>query len=154
MKMLTIGLIAVIAVGGVVIGLGYSGVLKIRGITPDKPKQSASTPNQQPQTNIAAQPSAVTAVQQQPSPQANVEKPAEVTPRKDGTERLSKLWSSMDADVLKKILMKWDEADTLPVLAKMDDDKLAALLAAIAVDDPDKAARISKGIRAMEKGGK
>lgn len=60
----------------------------------------------------------------------------------------------MDTAAVKKILLKWEDGDALPVLAKMEDVKLAELLAAIAADDPEKAARISKGIKALEKGGK
>lgn len=169
MKLLTIILVATILIGGTVIGLGYAGVLKISGITPAK-KSSAAKESEKSATDAteaeksdkddeALESPAPPPVNQVPEPgggpppaSATVE--ADVTKRKDGTERLAKLWSSIDIEALKKILLRWDEADLLPVLAKMDDAKLAELLGAIALEDAERAARISKGIKTLEKGGK
>lgn len=69
--------------------------------------------------------------------------------RKDGSERLAKIWSAMDVEALVKILERWEDTDALPVLAKLEDKKLAELLSEL---PPERAATLSKGIKSMSKG--
>lgn len=161
--MLTIALVALIAIGGTVIGLGYAGVMKIPGITPDKKKTTAATQGTATKSKAeettgnnksTEQPPAAEPPAKPVEPPVSEPPPTTSAPKKDGTERVAGLWSNMDTAAVKKILLKWEDGDALPVLAKMEDVKLAELLAAIATDDPEKAARISKGIKALEKGGK
>ncbi|MFN8139858.1 MAG: hypothetical protein U0R49_08685 [Fimbriimonadales bacterium] len=163
MKMLTIVLVALIAIGGTVIGLGYAGVMKIPGITPDKKKSTVATQGTATKSEAEETTGNNKSTEQPPTaepptkpvePPVSEPPPTTSAPKKDGTERVASLWSNMDTAAVKKILLKWEDGDALPVLAKMEDVKLAELLAAIAADDPEKAARISKGIKALEKGGK
>jgi flagellar motility protein MotE (MotC chaperone) len=141
---LVVALVAVIVMGGAVLGLGYAGILVIPGITPSKKSQAPKV-----EAGVVAAPTQrpVAAPTQEPIPE---EKP-EVVPVKDGSARLAKLWSSLDAASLTKIIEKWPEGEAVPIIAKMDDEKLGQLLAAL---PPDRAAQISRAIKAMPKGGK
>ncbi len=156
MKLLVPILSAIVVLGGTVIGLGYARVINIPGITPSKkeqPKEPTSTEKpEQSNEGLGSPPTSPppsTEVSQPPSAQAQPE--AVITERVDGTERLAKLWSSMDTEALVKVLDQWSDGDVLRVLARMDDKKLAELLSEL---EPDKAARISMGIKSLEKGGK
>ena len=143
MKLVVI-LLAVIALGGLVIGLGYAGVLYIPGISAVK-KRGAKP---QVVTNVVTQAPTV----QPPAPK--ITQPQTQTPIKpppDGTDRVAKLWSSLDVESIQKILDKWPSGETLPILAKMNDEKLAELLAKL---PPAKAAELSRNLKALPKGGK
>lgn len=148
MKLVVI-LLAIIALGGTVVGLGAAGVINIPGITPPKNKKRQTLDIPKPTEKIT-QVNAQTATVPPPiSPD-----PAKVKTPKDGTDRVAKLWSNMDADTLLKVLKKWPEGDAVTILAKMDDAKLTQLLVAMAAESPDKAAEFSKLIKALPKGGK
>lgn len=156
MKLLVPVLSAIIVIGGGIVGLGYAGVIHIPGITPTKqakPKPNEDTPLEQQasnDTNLQAVAPEESAPRQEPAPQVEPP-PAVVTQRADGTVRLAALWSSMETEALVKLLEQWNDGDALQVLAKMDNKKLADVLGAL---PPDKAARISMGIKSLEKGGK
>jgi hypothetical protein len=155
-KLLVPILLAMVVLGGTVIGLGYARVINIPGITPPKKQQpeevtGAEKPEQTNEglgSHPTPQPPPSEVAQSTPPP---AQPQAVITERVDGTERLAKLWSSMDTDALVKVLDQWNDGDVLRVLARMDDKKLAELLSELA---PDKAARISMGIKSLEKGGK
>lgn len=140
---LVVLLLAVIALGGTLIGLGYAGIVNIPGITPKKaakkPQAAQETPEQPAAQEI-----------QQPALPEPIKEP-EIVPQKDGTERLAKLWATLDAETLRDIYLKYPDGDALAVLAKMDDAKVSALLAVL---PPDKAAQVSKAIKSLPKGGK
>lgn len=160
MKGLIFILVGVLVLGGTAIGLGYAGIINIPGITPKKAPAKSSSPaqdtasNQTPKSGDAAPTTPVVA----PKPEPKAEEPTPDKPkpvqRVDGTDRVAKLWASMDSETLSKVLTKWNDGDVLAILAKMDDKKLAELLNTIASTDPDRAARISQGIKSMEKGGR
>ena len=149
MKLVVI-LIAIIALGGTLIGLGYAGIVNIPGIT--APKKHAAAPPDAAQTTQPA-PAATTppAATTQPPAAAPAQPTGDIKPVKDGTDRLAKLWATLDAEALAKILQKWPDADSIAVLAKMDDEKLGKLLASL---PPDKAVQLSRAIKSMPKGGK
>src|SRR6185503_1849585 len=100
-------LLLIIAGGGVVIGLGYFGILIMPGITPAKkhaPQPPASTTAEPPAPSVPAP-----ASKPEPEPVPRVEVPV-----KDGTDRLAKLWATLDADALSKILAKWPDGEAIP----------------------------------------
>lgn len=150
---LVIILLAVIALGGTAIGLGYAGILRIPGITPAKKKTLESKQEKQTAAS-AATANATPPIKIVPTPAPAAIPQKKIEPVEDGSDRLAKLWSSLDAESLQKILDKWPSGDTIPILAKMEDDKLAELLAQIVSKSPAKAAQLSKAIKALPKGGK
>lgn len=154
MKFLVILLVALIIIGGAVIGMGFAGVVNIPGITPpkkktetiDQPVDGSSTVNDLKSPEQSDDKTTEPIVQNR-----EATPPPIVRPAKDGTERLAKLWSDIDPTSLIKIIEKYGDSDLLPVLAKMDDEKLAKVLAAL---PPERAAVVSRGIKTLEKGGK
>ncbi|MCH8273675.1 MAG: hypothetical protein IH851_02690 [Armatimonadetes bacterium] len=163
MKFFIIGLSAIIVLGGTFVGLGYSGIVNIPGISPEKKvKQSVEDAEEtaedqdsekEDKTEKPSEDSETPAVAEKAAPETPPPAPPEATPppRRDGTERLAQLWSTMDSEDVVKILDNWQDGDVLLVLVKMEDKKLAAILSALPAD---RAARFSKGIKALEKGGK
>jgi hypothetical protein len=157
MKLLVPVLSAIIVIGGGIVGMGYAGVIHIPGITPPKkvkPKPTEDTLVEQRESNdsnLQAVTPEEPAPQPEPSRQVEPPPPPVITQRSDGTVRLAALWSSMETEALVKLLEQWNDGDALQVLAKMDNKKLAEVLGAL---PPDKAARISMGIKSLEKGGK
>lgn len=161
MKLLVPILAAIIVIGGTTIGLGYAGVINIPGITPSKRTQTAAQPKESEQSAKEAPSETPSGGQaategakpeeppQQESPPAP--QPAKEAPPKDGTERLAKLWATMDAQKVAALVEKWKDGDVLLVLAKMDDEKLAEVLAAL---PPERALELSRGIKALEGGGR
>lgn len=161
MKLLVPVLAAIIVLGGVTIGLGYAGVINIPGITPSKKAKPAAEPAEA-QSSTESSPTAADKADAPKQGAQSVEAPsqvevppsapsAEAAPRKDGTERLAKLWTTMDAQKVAALVEKWKDGDVLLVLAKMDDEKLAEVLAAL---PPERALELSRGIKALERGGK
>lgn len=154
MKFLIIICVVVVVVGGLLIGLAYSGTITIPGITPKKQAKSGSTEEQvaeeKPSGNVTEvkQPEEVIENTPPPASQPKAEEPPSI--QKDGTERVAKIWSSMDTDALVKLLETWEDGDALLVIAKMEDKKLAELLSAL---PSERAARLSKGLRTLNKGG-
>jgi hypothetical protein len=150
-KLLIPILIGIIVLGGTAVGLGYAGVLNIPGLTPKK----RTTPQADPQSAKPANETQAETptVTPEPAPAAGTPPAAttELTRREDGTERLAKVWAEMEIDVLVKVLSEWNDGDALAVIARMDDKKIAEILNALPAD---RAARISIGIKALEKGGK
>lgn len=164
MKLLVPILAGIIVLGGTTIGLGYAGVINIPGITPTK-KAPPATEQAEGEADASADaessPTASAAAPAEGSPSPNTpppeEKPplppppADEAPRKDGTERLAKLWATMDAQKVAALVQQWKDGDVLLVLAKMDDEKLAEVLSAL---PPDRALELSRGIKALDRGGK
>ncbi|KAA0228649.1 MAG: hypothetical protein AKCLJLPJ_00495 [Fimbriimonadales bacterium] len=153
MKLLTIALSAVIVIGALFIGLGYIGIVNIPGITPPKPKKVEDLSPIAEDGDGGVERSIRLIASALPPPPPEEESPTAAQPAEDGTDRLAKLWSSMDAESVLRIVEKWDAGDALAVLVKMDDKKLAELLQAMSEKNPDQAARISQGIKSLEQGG-
>lgn len=149
MKFLIIICVAVVVIGGLFLGLAYSGTITVPGITPKKQAKS-NRAEEQPSGNVTEikQPEAVIEPPAPLVPQPKAEEPPNI--QKDGTERVAKIWSSMDTDALVKLLETWEDGDALLVIAKMEDKKLAELLSALPAE---RAARLSKGLRMLNKGG-
>lgn len=157
MKGMIVILVGVIVLGGVGIGLGYAGIINIPGITPKKAPAKVTPGAELADSKKSEVATPVTPIVT-PKPEPKVEAPQpekpKVVERVDGTDRVAKLWAAMDSETLSKVLAKWNDGGVLAILAKMDDKKLAELLNTIATTDPDRAARISQGIKSMEKGGR
>ncbi len=154
MKFLIIICVAVIVIGGLFIGLAYSGTITVPGITPKKQAKTdqieLQIAEEEPSGNVTEvkQPKEVIESTPPPVSQPKAEEPPSI--QKDGTERVAKIWSSMDTDALVKLLETWEDGDALLVIAKMEDKKLAELLSALPAE---RAARLSKGLRMLNKGG-
>jgi len=162
MKLLVPVLAGIIVLGGTTIGLGYAGVINIPGITPSKKATPAAEQAEaEPSADAESSPSASAAASHDgdatsdaapPEQEASLPPPpAEEAPRKDGTERLAKLWATMDAQKVAALVQQWNDGDVLLVLAKMEDEKLAEVLSAL---PPDRALELSRGIKALDRGGK
>lgn len=141
MKTTVVASLAIVAFGGTLIGLTYGGMIDIPGVTPRPVKRDASDARRS--LGDAAESPARPAPGLKPTGDARI--------RRDGTERLAKIWSSMDTESLVSILSQWDDGDALTVLALMEDKKLGELLSLLPAD---RAARISIGIKSLENGGK
>jgi len=131
--------------GGIYLALGFIGVIEF----PLVPKTESPEPSDREKEEVV-RPEKISmnrnSTLEDPFSPPNIDPP----PRKDGSERLAKIWSAMDVYALVKILEKWEDSDALPVLAKMEDKKLAELLSQL---PPERAAILSKGIKSMTKGG-
>ncbi len=157
MKGVILLLIGIIVIGGTTIGLGYAGIINIPGITPKKQPKPAPQGEEKSETKESPKEPEIPKPSIEEPKKIEVPKEPEQQPkvvqRVDGTDRVAKLWSSMDSENLSKVLAKWNDGDVVAILAKMDDKKLSELLNTIASTDPDKAARLSQGIKALDKGG-
>lgn len=164
MKLLVPILAGIIVLGGATIGLGYAGIINIPGITPSKkatPAVEKAEAGVEASADADSSPTASAAESPEEGPSSNAAPPeeeaslppppAEEAPRKDGTERLAKLWATMDAQKVAALVQQWNDGDVLLVLAKMDDEKLAEVLSAL---PPERALELSRGIKALDRGGK
>ncbi|MCL6623392.1 MAG: hypothetical protein K6T17_02090 [Fimbriimonadales bacterium] len=139
---------AIVVTLGLVFGLGFTGIIKIPGITPKKQAQNA-TKEETPEEKVAQTPKEATA---KPS---NAKNPKQTNPSapspnsKDGSERLAKIWSLLDAETVAEILKGWNDQDAIPVLTKMEDKKLAEILSAL---PPERAAKLSQKIKNLPQG--
>lgn len=146
-KLIGIILGVVILLGGTVVGLGVTGILKIPGLTPRKklaPSQyadhaaklygDAKEKSPEPTKEVAKAP--------EPTP----EEPKKETPLDlaKGAEALAEVWNSVPNDRLIGITDKWSTQDLARVFAKMETEKVAALLAAM---PPARASEISQEMR-------
>ncbi len=154
MKFLIIICVVVVVIGGLFLGLAYSGKITVPGITPKKQAKTDPIKGQpaeeKPLGSVTEVKQPEEAIKNTPPPvsQPKSEEPPSI--QKDGTERVAKIWSSMDTDALVKLLETWEDGDALLVIAKMEDKKLAELLSALPAE---RAARLSKGLRMLNKGG-
>lgn len=63
-----------------------------------------------------------------------------------GAKKIAKAWETMDADALVKVAAGYNDVDLSRVLAKMDSEKVGAVLAAL---DPKRAAKVSRQIEQL-----
>ncbi len=139
---------SVVVALGLVLGLGFTGVLKIPGITPkkstanatqeDAPKEEVAKTNQETNSQSPKAKNPKTKNPDAPSPNS-----------KDGSERLAKIWSLLDAETVGEILKGWSDEEAISVLTKMDDKKLAEVLSAL---PPERAAKLSQRIKNLPQG--
>ncbi|HWP30805.1 MAG TPA: hypothetical protein VNK96_03630 [Fimbriimonadales bacterium] len=142
----THGITLLFLLGGLFLALGFTGIIELPLFSKPEPPASSEAEKQE----VLSPPLEIS--MNRKSSLGDPFSPPDMSPpvRKDGTERLAKIWSAMDVEALVKILEKWDDADALPVLARLEDKKLAELLAEL---PPERAATLSKGIKTMPKGG-
>lgn len=70
--------------------------------------------------------------------------PTIIQPKVDpvkGAEKLAGVWSALETEQLLPIAEEYKDAELVPVLVQMDEEKVSALLAAM---KPDRAARLSR----------
>jgi hypothetical protein len=84
--------------------------------------------------------------EKKPEPKKEKKKPAPevVTITEDpekGAKRLARLWNEMETSDLKKIFDEWKDQDLVPVLAKMDNGKVAEVFGSI---EEKRAAELSR----------
>jgi hypothetical protein len=116
-------------------GLGFSGVVNIPGITPQKEHKKTPPPEAKTTAVKVAPKKATPALTPTPKPKvvANLIK-------KDpdqGADALAAVWSEMKVQDLVKVTEKWNDADLAKVLMHMEPDKVAKLLSELTQGEPD-----------------
>jgi flagellar motility protein MotE (MotC chaperone) len=139
MKFAIIGVLLLLIAGGVVAGLGFTGVVKIPGITPKKAsakKQPASQVAKAEPTkhDIAKKLAANTAKPKQAAKPAG--KPAATQdPESDKKlQRLATMYEQLPADEAGPIFAKLPDALVEKLLRKMDDRQAAKVLLTLGTD--------------------
>jgi hypothetical protein len=130
-----------LAIGGVVVGLAFLGMINIPGITPQKKvakKQEAQAPPASKETIPGPAPTTGAPVaKKQPEPETDPEK---------GHKKLANLWMEVPTEDLAKIVAAWKDEDLAPVLSKMDPGKVAEVLVKLG---DKRASRISREIQRL-----
>lgn len=151
MKALTL-IVVVALVGGLVVGAAMTGMVNIPGLTPAKKKAGAEAQyasDKDPKTDKTAakkdaKPEKAKPIA--PPPKAAVKTLAPKTDPEIGYKKVAKLWNAMDAQKIKEQIGKgWKDAELARIFLKMDNDKVAEVLASL---EPARATGLLKAIQA------
>ena len=123
------------ALAAVVLGAAWVGVIEVPGLSPEVAVAKKKT-SEHSTTGGSALPL-------EPLP-AKTPVAIATTDPEEGHKKVAYLWESIETDKLVPIVEKWRDADLAAVLAKMDVDKVAALLSSI---DEVRASRLSKELQ-------
>lgn len=125
-----------VIIAGVVLGLGFAGIINIPGITPAKKKPPVTKVEEKkkPKVETPKKPPAT------PAPVGNPDK---------GFEAVAKLWNETEVKDLMKITEKWKDEDLSPILRKMDPEKVVEFLTEIGKTKPDRASSLTKMIQKL-----
>lgn len=133
-KMILMIIVPLLAIGGIVVGLGVAGIVKIPGITKTKKKTTTDVPKEE------AKPEAVVKkVPEKEEPPAP--KPELKLDLKKGAATLAETWNTIPNDKLLLIQKDWDDEDLSLVLAAMEPEKTGQLLASM---EPKRASKLSE----------
>jgi hypothetical protein len=148
-----LGIVPVVIIA-VVLGLGFSGMINIPGITPKKALKGAAANYTQ-----KGDPKPVAKLTQDPpksppvveSPKKDLP-PAPTKNPEQGAEALAAVWNEVKTPELILITANWKEDELVKVLLHMDGDKVAKLLDQLAKgdsenhvkEDPLRASKLSK----------
>ena len=133
----------VLVLGGGFVGLAVSGVIKVPGLTPRKPKVQAmygETPaapaKKETDAPVAQKPPAkkepiVTVATAKSDPEA-------------GNKKLAQLWNGMPTPKLVALAKSFKDNELAVVLIKMDPEKVAEFLTAL---EPGRSAKLSKELQ-------
>jgi len=144
-------IIVVALIGGLVVGAAMTGMINIPGLTPakkkanaaaqyatDKDKEAAKTAERKDVKPEKAKPIA-------PPPKATAKKEPSNEDPSLGYKKVAKLWNAMDAQKIKEHIAKgWKDDELARIFSKMDNDKVAEVLALL---DPPKATKLLKAIQ-------
>jgi hypothetical protein len=125
-------LIPIVIIGGI-LSAGFMGLINIPGVTPAKKhakKDDKAKKDDPPKV----------AVKSTPTPKYTPAKPkpgstVTIDPGK-GADEVAGVWDEMDTPALLTVMDDWKDADVVPVLLKMDGDKVSELLNAMATTNP------------------
>src|SRR5437773_978088 len=115
----------------VVIALGFAGVVKIPGITPDKAQKNSAKTYAEKDDKVAAKPPAASPKPKK-TPAKKLPSPLVEVVKKDpdqGAAALATVWNELSTSELAKIAGDWKDEDLAKVLMAMDTDKVAKFLA-------------------------
>jgi flagellar motility protein MotE (MotC chaperone) len=135
-------IVALVLIGGSVVGLAVAGVIDIPGLSPANPTakkdDKASAPSKT-EAKTASTESKTPAKDKKPS---KTNQPAldTLTDPDVGAKSLAKLWNEMDSAKLADLVKDWKDADVASVFRKMDADKVAEVMAQL---DAKRASKIS-----------
>lgn len=146
-KALLIGipLIALICAGVAVVMLG---IVKLPFLKFEKPTaKTGAKDSKKPEAKTPAAPApkpvAVKKLTPKPKPKPVI-KPAPTSDPAKGATRVAKVWNQLEPEALVKVAGTWPDPELAAVLVKMEDRKVAGLLAAL---PPAKASSVSQAIR-------
>ena len=133
----------VLVLGGGFVGLAVSGVVKVPGLTPRKPKVQAMYGEgaKAPQKPVAEVPPP------QKPPTKKVPAVAVTTVKSDpaaGNKKLAQLWNGMPTPKLVALAKAFKDQELAVVLIKMDPEKVAEFLSVL---DPARSAKLSKELQ-------
>lgn len=143
MKKVLLIVLPILLIVGVVLGLGFAGIINIPGITKKKKAKA-------PLVAAKTAPKVAKAEARKAAETPKATKPVSfkvVTPPPDlvqGDRKLAEVWAEMDPTQLAKIIDDWKDQDLARVLVLMDADKVTALLA---VMDSKRASLLSREIQ-------
>lgn len=123
-----------VIIAGTVLGLAFSGVIDIPGISPKKkPTKAAAKVEEKPK--VEEKKPVVKAKELEKAPQGDSAK---------GEQAVAAIWNEMNVDKLKDITAKWEDDKLVPILRRMEPDKVVEYLGAI---DAERAATLIKLIQ-------
>ncbi len=147
MKIVVI-LAALLAVVGGVLFAGWKGMTRIPGITPAKKAAAAQALYGEQAAAKAAEATKKPEAKKQQPPKADAQGPKRQEPPKadlaKGRKKLAKLWEQMEPKRLAEVIADWRDDEAAPVLALMDNGKVAGLLGQL---EPKRASKLSREIQ-------
>ncbi|MBL8087806.1 MAG: hypothetical protein JNM85_07015 [Chthonomonas sp.] len=145
-KLIIVAVIVLVLLGGGFFGAAFTGMVKIKGITPKSKlaKQAAPAPataaKAEEKPADAAKPEAST-----PEPVAEAPKPKPVSvDLEKGAAAVAEIWNNLPNDRVLAITANWEIPDIARVFGLMETEKTAAILSMM---KPDEASRISEEIQ-------
>ncbi len=143
-KLIIVAVIVLVLLGGGFFGAAFTGMVKIKGITPKSKlaKQAAPTTAAKAEEKPAeaAKPEAST-----PEPVAEAPKPKPVpVDLEKGAAAVAEIWNNLPNDRVLAITANWEIPDIARVFGLMETEKTAAILSMM---KPDEASRISEEIQ-------
>ena len=128
--------VAVLVIGGGVVGAAMTGMIEIPGLTPEKQKAKSAdlyTEDKDPTT---------TPIKKR-KPKKEEPIPPDVV---KGRKELAKLWNEVESPVLAKIVEKWQDEPLAHQLRYLDVDKTAEVLSLM---KPERASKLSKTLQSL-----
>jgi hypothetical protein len=117
------------------------GVLFAIGVLPPKGKKPVAAAEAEAEpAPVAAAP----AVIETPAPRETPSPPRPTTDEEQGTRRLAAVWNEMDGAALRQVVADWNDRELVPVLLRMDDEKVTELLSGL---EPKRASAVSRELQ-------
>lgn len=139
--------VALVAVGGGIVGAALTGVIDIPGLTPKKGKHGAlygeGGERLYTETTAKAPPKPPPPPKRPAEPEEDLE-PIVVVDPAQGAKKLATLWMELPAEKVRDLSKDWPVEDLASVLVAMDEEKAAKIIALL---DASRASKLSREIQ-------